>query len=57
MVWKKRWQDIPPISNDLSDVINQLQDKGFRISIITKKGASYNAICGSLARSKRYPVQ
>ena len=37
MVWKKRWQDIPPTSNDLSDVINQLQNKGFRISIITKR--------------------
>ncbi len=37
MVWKKRWQDIPPTSNDLSDVINQLQDKDFRISIITKR--------------------
>ena len=37
MVWKKRWQDIPPTSNDLSDVINQLQKAGFRISIITKR--------------------
>ena len=37
MVWQKRWQDIPPTSNDLSDVIIQLQDKGFRISIITKR--------------------
>lgn len=37
MVWKKRWQDISPTSNDLSKVINHLQDKGFRISIITKR--------------------
>lgn len=35
--WKKRWRDIPPTSSDISDVINQLQNRGFRISIITKR--------------------
>ncbi len=36
-VWKNRWQDIPPTSNDIADVINQLINRGFRISIITKR--------------------
>ncbi len=36
-VWKNRWKDIPPTSNDISKVTNLLQEKGFRISIITKR--------------------
>jgi uncharacterized protein len=36
-VWKNRWQDIPPTSNDIADVTDQLLDRGFRISIITKR--------------------
>lgn len=36
-VWRNRWRDIPPTSNDLSNVTASLQDKGFRISIITKR--------------------
>jgi uncharacterized protein len=36
-VWKNRWQDIPPTSNDISEVTGQLLDQGFRISIITKR--------------------
>ncbi len=36
-VWKNRWKDIPPTSNDISTVIDTLQKQGFRISIITKR--------------------
>jgi 5'(3')-deoxyribonucleotidase len=36
-VWKNRWQDIPPTSNDIAEVTSQLIDQGFRISIITKR--------------------
>ncbi len=36
-VWKNRWQDIPPTSRDIANVIHTLQNQGFRISIITKR--------------------
>ena len=36
-VWKNRWQDIPPTSNDIAEVTSQLINQGFRISIITKR--------------------
>jgi 5'(3')-deoxyribonucleotidase len=36
-VWKNRWKDIPPTSNDISTVTYLLQNAGFRISIITKR--------------------
>jgi 5'(3')-deoxyribonucleotidase len=36
-VWKKRWKDIPPTSNDISTVTYLLQKAGFRLSIITKR--------------------
>jgi 5'(3')-deoxyribonucleotidase len=36
-VWKNRWQDIPPTSNDIAKVTDQLIDRGFRVSIITKR--------------------
>lgn len=36
-VWKTRWKDIPPTSNDLSYVTSVIREKGFRISIITKR--------------------
>jgi len=36
-VWKNRWRDIPPTSNDVTKVINGLMEQGFRISIITKR--------------------
>ena len=36
-VWKNRWQDIPPTSNDVAEVTDQLISQGFRVSIITKR--------------------
>ncbi|MBA3750273.1 MAG: hypothetical protein H0X03_05165 [Nitrosopumilus sp.] len=36
-VWKNRWKDIPPTSNDISMVTNLIQKSGFRVSIITKR--------------------
>lgn len=36
-VWKNRWRDIPTTSNDIADVIDRLMQRGFRISIITKR--------------------
>ncbi len=36
-VWKHRWMDIPPTSNDISIVTKLLKNAGYRISIITKR--------------------
>lgn len=36
-VWKNRWRDIPPTSSDIAEVIDHLRERGFRVSIITKR--------------------
>lgn len=36
-IWKHRWMDIPPTSEDISVVTKLLKNSGYRISIITKR--------------------
>jgi uncharacterized protein len=36
-VWKYRWREIPPTEPDIGDVIRRIHQKGYRISIITKR--------------------
>jgi 5'(3')-deoxyribonucleotidase len=36
-VWKYRWREIPPTEPKIGDVIKKIHQKGYRISILTKR--------------------
>jgi len=36
-IWDKRWLDIPSTEPSIGNIVSNLHDKGFRISILTKR--------------------
>jgi 5'(3')-deoxyribonucleotidase len=36
-IWDKRWLDIPSTESSIGNIVTSLHDKGFRISILTKR--------------------